>query len=80
MHQKGTGVNTLTPKQIFQILTIPFAKVKVDNKSESLLNEIREIVYLLYQSNQVTKLLNQYKYKKLILYLYYSWYLAWQLK
>ena len=30
-------------------------KVKAGNKSESLLNEIREIVYCLHQSKQITK-------------------------
>ena len=30
-------------------------KVKAGNNSESLLNEIREIVYCLYQSKEITK-------------------------
>ena len=30
-------------------------KVKVGNNSESLLNEIKQIVYSLYQSKQITK-------------------------
>ena len=30
-------------------------KVKEGNKSESLLNEIRQIVYCLHQSKQITK-------------------------
>ena len=30
-------------------------KVKAGNKSESLLNEIKEIVYCLHQSKQITK-------------------------
>ena len=30
-------------------------KVKAGNDSESLLNEIRKIVYCLYQSKQITK-------------------------
>ena len=47
---KGTGLKTLTPKQMLQTLPIALAQVKVGNNSESLLNEIRQIVYSLYQS------------------------------
>ena len=36
-------------------LPIAFAQVKASNNSESLLNEIRQIVYSLYQSKQITK-------------------------
>ena len=39
----------LSPKQMLQKLPIALAKVKVGNNSESLLNEIRQIVYSLYQ-------------------------------
>ena len=52
---KGTGLKTLTPKQMLQRLPIPLAQVKAGNNSESLLNEIRQIVYSLYQSKQITK-------------------------
>ena len=52
---KGTGLKIITPKQRFQRLAIALAQVKADNNSESLLNEIREIVYSLYQSKQITK-------------------------
>ena len=38
-----------------QRLPIAFAQVKAGNNSESLLNEIRQIVYSLYQSKQITK-------------------------
>ena len=38
-----------------QRLPIALAQVKAGNSSESLLNEIRQIVYLLYQSKQITK-------------------------
>ena len=43
----------LTPKQMLQ--SLPIAQVKAGNNSESLLNEIRQIVYSLYQSKQITK-------------------------
>ena len=52
---KGTGLKILTPKQILQGLPIVLAQVKAGNHSESLLNEIRQIVYSLYQSKQITK-------------------------
>ena len=52
---KGTGLKTLTPKQMLQRLPIPLAQVKAGNNSESLLNEIRQIVYSLFQSKQITK-------------------------
>ena len=52
---KGKGLKILTPKQILQRLPIALAQVKAGNNSESLLNEIRQIVYSLYQSKQITK-------------------------
>ena len=51
----GTGLKILTPKQMLQRLPIALAQVKAGNNSESLLNEIRQIVYSLYQSKQITK-------------------------
>ena len=38
-----------------KISPIALAQVKAGNNSESLLNEIRQIVYFLYQSKQITK-------------------------
>ena len=52
---KRTGLKILTPKQMLQRLPIALAQVKAGNNSESLLNEIRQIVYSLYQSKQITK-------------------------
>ena len=52
---KGTGLKILTPKQILQRLPITLAQVKAGNNSESLLNEIRQIVYSLHQSKEITK-------------------------
>ena len=52
---KGPGLKILTPKQMLQRLPVALAQVKADNNSESLLNEIRQIVYFLYQSKQITK-------------------------
>ena len=52
---KGTGLKILTPKQMLQRLPIVLAQVKAGNNSESLLNEIRQIVYSLYQLKEITK-------------------------
>ena len=40
---------------MFQRLPIAFVQVNAGNNSESSLNEIRQIVYSLYQSKQITK-------------------------
>ena len=52
---KGKGLKILTPKQMLQRLPISLAQVKAGNNSESVLNEIRQIVYSLYQLKQITK-------------------------
>ena len=52
---EGTGIKILSPKEMLQRLPIALAQVKVGNNSESLLNEISQIVYSLCQSKQVTK-------------------------
>ena len=57
--QEGTGANEmlkiLAPNQMLKRLTIALAQVKASNNSESLLNEIRQIVYSLYPSKEITK-------------------------
>ena len=45
----------LTPNQMLKRLPIALAQVKAGNNSESLLNEIRQIVYSLYRSKEITK-------------------------
>ena len=52
---KGTGLKILAPKQILQRLPIALAQLKTGNNSENLLNEIRQIVYSLYQPKEITK-------------------------
>ena len=52
---KGKGLKIPTPKQMLQRLPIALAQVKAGNNSESLLNEIRQVLYSLYQSKQITK-------------------------
>ena len=53
--KQGTGLKILTPKQMLQILPIVLAQIKAGNNSESSLNQIRQIVYSLYQSKEITK-------------------------
>ena len=52
---KETRLKILTPKKMLQRLLTPVAQVKTGNNSESLSNGIRQIVYSLYQSKQITK-------------------------
>ena len=52
---RGKELKIVTPKQMLQRLPIALAQVKAGNNSESLLNEIRQILYSLYQSKQITK-------------------------
>ena len=52
---KGTELETSTPKQMLQRWPIALAQVKAGNNAEGLLNEIRQIVYFLYQSKEITK-------------------------
>ena len=47
---KEARLKILTPKQVLQRLPIPIAEVKAGNNPESLLDEISQIVYSLYQS------------------------------
>ena len=51
----GEGLKILTPKQVIQRLTIALSQVKAGNTSENLLNEIRQIIYSLYQADEITK-------------------------
>ena len=53
--QEGEGLRILTPTQMLKRLPIALAQIKAGNNSESLLNEIRQIVYSLYRSKEITK-------------------------
>ena len=55
------GFQTLNLKQMLWRLPIDLAQVKAGNKSESLLNEIRQIVHSLYQSKEITEKSIQYR-------------------
>ena len=49
------GLKILTPNQMLKRLPIALAQIKAGNNSESLLNEIKQIVYSLYRSKEITK-------------------------
>ena len=53
--KQGTGLKILTPKQMLKRLLIALAQIKAVNNSDNLLNEIRQIVYALYLSKEITK-------------------------
>ena len=53
--QEGTGLKVLSPKQMIQSLPIALAQISTGKNSESLLNEIRQIVYSLYLSKEIAK-------------------------
>ena len=53
--KQGTVLKILTPKKMLQRLPMVLAQIKADNNSESLSNQIRQIIYSLYQSEEITK-------------------------
>ena len=55
--QEGTGLKILTSNQILERLPIALTQIKAVNNSESLLNEIRQLVYYFYRSKKITKML-----------------------
>ena len=52
--KQGTGLKILSPKQMLQRLPIALEQIKAGNNSRNLLNEIRQIVYSLHQSKEIT--------------------------
>ena len=55
VEQYGKGLKILIPNQMLKRLPIALAQIKAGNNSESLLNEIRQTVYSLYRSKEITK-------------------------
>ena len=51
----GEGLKILTPKQMLQRLPIALAQVRAGNTSENLPNEIRQILYSLYQEKEINE-------------------------
>ena len=55
IEQQGEGLKIITPKQMIIRLPISLAQLKSGNNSEKLKNEIRQIVYSLYRSKNLSK-------------------------
>ena len=53
--QQGKDLKILTPSQMLSRLPITLAQLKAGNNSEKLKNEIRQILYSLYRSKNMTK-------------------------
>ena len=60
--QSGKGLKILTPNQMLNRLPIALAQLKAGNSSNKLKNEIRQLLYSLYRSKNMTKQI----YKSLI--------------
>ena len=52
---QGKGLKILTPNQMLSRLPITLAQLKAGNNSEKLKNEIRQLLYSLYRSKNMTK-------------------------
>ena len=53
--KEGKGIKILTPNKLLSRLPVLLAQIKAGNNSYKLKNEIRQILYLLYQHNKITK-------------------------
>ena len=53
--KQGKGLKILTPKHMLQSLTVALAQVKAGNNSQSLLNEIKQIVTLCINQKKLLK-------------------------
>ena len=53
-HQ-GQGLKIFTPQQMITRLPILLAQLKAGNNSQKLRNEIRQLLYLLYRSKNLSK-------------------------
>ena len=54
-NQEGQGIKILTPNQMLSGLPISLAQLQAGNNSEKLKNEIRQLLYSLYRSKNMTK-------------------------
>ena len=54
-NQQGQGLIILTPTQMFSRLPITLAQLQARNNSNKLKNEIRQLLYSLYRSKNMTK-------------------------
>ena len=53
--QQGQGLKILTPSQMLGRLPISLAQLKAGNNSEKPKNQIRQLLYSLYRSKELTK-------------------------
>ena len=54
-NQQGQGSKILTPNQMLSRLPIALAKLQAGNNSNKFKNEIRQLLYSLYRSKNMTK-------------------------
>ena len=55
--QIGVGLKILTPNQMLSRLSITLAQLKAGNNSQKLIKEIRQLLYSLYCSEKLTKII-----------------------
>ena len=55
INQQGKCLKILTPNQMLSRLPITLAQLKAGNNSEKLKNEIKQLLYSLYRSKNMTK-------------------------
>ena len=58
-NQQGQGLTMLTPDQMLSRLPITLAQLNAGNNSEKLENDIRQLLYSLYRSKNLTKQLHK---------------------
>ena len=54
-NQQGEGIKILTPNQMLNRLPIALAQLQAENNSNKLKNEIRQLLYSLYRSKNMTE-------------------------
>ena len=55
MNNEGRGLKILPKQQMLSCLPILLAQIQAGNNSQSLKNEIRQLIYTLYRSKVLTK-------------------------
>ena len=61
--KEGKDLKVLTPNKLLTTLTILLVQIQAGNNSEKLKNENRQILYLLYHHNKITKKVFNYLIK-----------------
>ena len=59
-NKKGQGLKILTPQQMLNRLPISLAQLKAGNNSQKLKNEIRQLLYSLYTSKNLSKAIHKH--------------------